>query len=116
MRRSIFHIIVILLLAVLYIGERAVPCVEVGADDCAANSHAAVSAVSGYHGEDHHDPAPSEDGTHHCDHCSCPCHIPALSLPGERIPAAIHSQREYSAVVYLLASASVHPPDHIPLA
>lgn len=119
MRPSILYIIIALLLAVLFIGERALPCIEICADDCASEGHTTLYATDLHaeadHQGDHDDSAPS-DQTHHCGHCSCPCHIPALSTPGERFVSGVYSRIEYTTLISVLPSISVRPPDHIPLA
>jgi len=104
----------ILLLVCLYAGERAMPCMEIVsiecADECGHERAAASSHDSG------HDNGAPLDGDHHCGHCSCPCHIPALTAPAERTGPAFSSSVAYSISTCRLPSASVHPPDHIPLA
>lgn len=113
MRRSTLHIFIALLLAVLYVGERGMPCMEASvdrcADECSTDLHAAADS------QDAHGDSSPLNQTHHCDHCSCPCHIPALSPQGERFVSAIHSDTKYNVIISRLPSASVHPPDHIPL-
>jgi hypothetical protein len=69
--------------------------------------------VAADHHDDEHDPL---DQTHHCGHCACPCHIPALSTQGDRFLSAIDPGVEYGTIIARLRSVPVHPPDHIPLA
>jgi hypothetical protein len=101
------NFIVCSLLALLVFVERAVPCVdeclELESDTCAE------SVVE----SDHHEEGSSEE--HHCDHCSCSCHIPALKAqivcqtPGYDVASryAIHPDS--------LPLSPVSTPDHIPL-
>ena len=111
MRRSIFHIIVLLLLSALYMSERELPCVDTCFTPCGASAQDAPRQDHG-----HHDDAGPGDASHHCDHCACPCHVPAIEPAATAdisIPAV--SVRYQRAGLYF-PSASDSPPDHVPLA
>lgn len=110
MRRSSLHIVIVLLLAILYIGERAVPCVEFCANDC----HTEQASVAAHHDDDHGGSSPVSEA-HHCGHCGCPCHIPALDQHAERSVPVAATAMQYDSHALMLPSAALHPPDHIPL-
>lgn len=101
------HTVLCLMLALLYVVERGLPCV----DECMKQEndpHAQVAHADEEHGS-------SDDAQHHCDHCSCVCHVPALTpaaieagpLPMPSVPA--------SSYLEAVPTAPVSPPDHIPL-
>lgn len=106
--RTWLNFIVCSLLALLVIVERAIPCVDDSLtqenDTCAAEM-----ALSG----DHHDDAASD--VHHCDHCTCSCHIPALETQKQTQTVSYALSRPYATFSPSLPASPVSIPDHIPL-
>lgn len=105
---SWLNFIVCSLLALLVIVERAVPCV----DDCLELEGDTCAETLLKSGE-HHDDAASE--AHHCDHCSCSCHIPALKANTVVQTESYAVGRPYAFYRPSLPASVVNPPDHIPL-
>ncbi len=112
MKRRLIHIIVCFLLTALFVVERALPCMDMCGSESAPS--AAGHELSDEH-SDHHDEPSSTGGAHHCSHCVCPCHIPAIAGGGDipdlpdpgsarRIPFEQHPP-----------SAATDPLDHVPL-
>lgn len=103
------HTVLCVIFSLLFVVERGLPCL----DDCLAqeNDPCALEAVA--HVEDAGDG--DHGDAHHCDHCSCVCHVPAIG------PASIVTSSHFLSSPILaehLASvptAPVYPPDHIPL-
>ena len=108
MRISWLNLIVCSLLALLFLVERAMPCidecVERENDPCAEVLSAAC---------DHPDDGASD--VHHCDHCTCTCHIPAIKAQST-IEAPLHAEASpYGLYRHSLPASVVSKPDHIPL-
>jgi len=115
MRSSSLHIVLIVLLTLLYVSERAFPCLEDCASSCSrfcADHDEAMmtSPATAKRNADHHD-VPGEQSHH----CTCPCHIPALQSIAENDFSLAAPRAEYGATTPSFPSAPVIPPDHIPL-
>ena len=99
-----------LLLCLLVIGERAMPCSD--HDDCAEDESRGAPHVE--HSSDAPD-HPADESESHCSHCACPCHVPAVikayTLPeaGPRLVAFLSSSSQSPP------SYPVDPLDHVPL-
>jgi hypothetical protein len=105
-----FHIVACLLLVMLGICERALPC----GDDhhCNETSSAAISSAD-HCGDQDHTPV---EGDHHCDRCGCLCHMAALTpLKSSSVVLSIPARR-YHPISHFPPSAPVDPLDHVPLA
>lgn len=106
------HILACLLLMLLGISERAT-CSD---DHCSGDgSGGQVAAISGAeeHGADHHAPAGAD---HHCDHCSCLCHMAAVvAAKASPLVASVPILR-YHSITHFPPLAPVDPLDHVPLA
>lgn len=103
------HIVFFTIFALLFVVERGLPCL----DDCLAqeNDPCAREAVS------HVDVGATSDDaeTHHCDHCSCICHVPAINVSSSIVDAN-HAPSPLVAIHRTsVPTAPVSPPDHIPL-
>lgn len=120
MRAGILHMLVCLLLMVLYVGERAMPCGEACAVSCAAEEAPvalASSVVSSAHQADHDTSRHDQPGeSHHCSHCVCPCHAAAVITGQTSWSVAQAPSIPRAPSPNLPPSAPVDPIDHVPLA
>jgi hypothetical protein len=118
MRPRLFHMIVCLLLVALAVSERAMSCdgtCRIACADERTPEPAYDQAPSGAQlpGRDH--AGDRTAGTHHCEHCICPCHAQAVTTTvSTRIAPPIPVAR-YAPSLNLPPSAPVDPLDHIPL-
>ena len=111
MKSRYIHIVLCLVLALLYVVERQLPCV----DDCesASNESSVVAGAEQHEADNSHGAKPP--ATNHCDHCSCPCHVPGLqSVPviGNAVEVADIS---FPTLSISIPTPPVGVPDHIPL-
>ena len=104
------RMILCLLLALLFVGERAMPCSD--HEPCAEDESPGAAHVE----------QPSEDSDHssgdsenHCSHCSCPCHVPAV-IKSFTLPTSQPSTADlFSFYGQAQPSDPVDPLDHVPL-
>jgi hypothetical protein len=110
MNRAVLHTIVCLILAFLYIMERQMPCM----DECTQqpNDPCAEVVIDHTDDDDHHD---SKQPLSHCDHCTCPCHIPAIKPVHAAVPFSSTGTICFSSITVSIPTALVSIPDHIPL-
>lgn len=116
MRSSVLHSVIIILLAVIYIGEGILPCAEVLYAHCGEEQDCSFLAGDYQHShEDHHY---GEDHTEQChtDHCGCPCHMACVECC-IYAPVVV----EYTTLSYPTPDCSSPIniplfPDHIPIA
>jgi hypothetical protein len=111
MRVSRLHIVLCLLLSVLYIAERGIPCAEDCSIACADESKEEMVQ----HCDDADHQSPGETESHHCDHCACVCHIPALEPQHEELLPLHAIPLLFSPLSCNPPTAVTSPPDHIPL-
>jgi hypothetical protein len=99
-----------MLLSLLMVGERAMPCSD--HDDCAEDESSGAAHVEHSSDEPDH---PSDESGSHCSHCSCPCHIPAV-IKTYTLPATQPRMSEFfSSRTQSPPTYPVDPLDHVPL-
>lgn len=101
------------LLALLYVGQRAVPCIEACGVECDSHEGVQASICDGSHtGEEGHS---GEASTHHCSHCACICHVPAMSGRGLESVGPVELPAAWSTMALTPPSIPVDSVDHVPL-
>lgn len=107
----IIHTILCILLALLYVSERALPCMETCEVACSCEQ---ISDSAAGHGEKKGNG--NADQHHCCSHCVCPCHTAAIAVHRASLVVPDSSLTRYRAVVQFPPSAPVSDLDHVPLA
>ena len=104
------RMVLCLLLALLFVGERAMPCSD--HDHCAEDESTGAAHVEQTSDHDDHS---STDTESHCSHCSCPCHVPAV-IKTFMLPASQSITADlFSSYSHAEPTGPVDPLDHVPL-